>query len=165
MRCTQCGQIIESTEQASGVPEVMCPACRTSHRRAAASAAAGQRDDQRLTWMLALVAVGAILGSFFMTGWFGFELDPAICYALAAAAGLAAGAVLGRDWTARLVYMPLGVLAAAGALVAANWYTAGRSSVYSIELLIPLGLGALPGFALMIVAGLLLRRRASPAQP
>ncbi|MBN2494581.1 MAG: ankyrin repeat domain-containing protein [Deltaproteobacteria bacterium] len=92
-----------------------------------------------------IVTVGSILAGMLYAGWFGGAVDFWICLAIAVASSLASAWLDGRTARARLL-SGLGFLAAGiGALFTTAWYVEDRSEIWSLELAIPLALGAGPG--------------------
>jgi len=142
-----------ATDVAPGTDgEMLCPKCHSLHLAAAARVAEQDRQDKRTGWVVSLVAAGAVVGAFLMTGWFGVVLSPVICYAIAVFFGIAAGVVQGDSTAHRAVFAVSLSLTSAGALAATGWYIEDRSAVMNLELLLPLGLGSIPGALITILA-------------
>ncbi len=114
----------------------------------------GVSQEQRTQGALGLVAASALA-----IGFLGLGSATAGRIACGVATAVVAGAIRGNDAAERAVFSVAFMVAEAGIIVATVVYTSGRSSVWNVELLVPLVLGALPGAVVYYLAAKRLGRR------
>jgi hypothetical protein len=109
-------------------------------------------EEQRSNFALGLVSFSALAIGFMGLG---SSLPGRI--GLGVAVAVVAGAIRGNSNAERAVFSLAFTMAEAGIVVATSLYTQGRSSVWNVELLVPLLLGAIPGGVVYLLAMKLVR--------
>ena len=111
-------------------------------------------DDKRHQLFFGISAGVAVLAALLVSGWFGEPIGLPAGLIIAAAGGLVVGWLTGENAINKVFQTLAGVIFSFGVVIGTVWYLKGRSSVWNLELLLPMALGGLPG----VVAYFLFRR-------
>jgi hypothetical protein len=147
-RCPKCLKI--STVERAPEPVPVAVAVATAAAPASDAEAAGTSDapsatDARNVRALAFAMLPALLGALLTAGWFGDRWDARLTLGLAMTGGPIAAYLARGERDARAFTAVAAMIGGAGVVLASALYTATRAQIQSVEVLIPVLLGALPG--------------------
>jgi cytochrome b561 len=125
-------------------------------------------EHQKFSFPLAIASVAAALAGMGLLGWFGGPWNLIVALVIVEVGAIAAGWVEARlkgsglrsRLVASLTWSIFGVTCAAATM----WYAEGRSSMWNVELLIPLAIGLVPLGAIRLAFWLVTRNRAADAR-
>jgi hypothetical protein len=102
-------------------------------------------NEQRRSAALGIAGASGAIGALLVSGWLGEPVRTSIALFVAALGGITAGVVLGNSRDERAHAAGSAVVATIGITFACSAYMNARSSVYNLELLLPMAVGAIPG--------------------
>jgi cytochrome b561 len=125
-------------------------------------------EYQTFSWPLAIASVAAAVAGMGLLGWFGGPWNLIVALVIVEVGAIAAGSVeahlkgsgLRSRLVASLTWSIFGVTCAAATM----WYAGGRSSIWNVELLIPLAIGLVPLGVIRLLFWLATRNRAADAR-
>jgi cytochrome b561 len=137
------------------------------HGSGAMDDGADDSEYQHFTWPLAIASVAAAVAGMGLLGWFGSPWSLVVALVIVEAGAIAAGwveaRIKGSGLRSRLVAALTWSIFGVSCAAATMWYAEGRSSIWNVELLIPLGIGLVPLGVIRLVFWLVTRKRAPDA--
>jgi hypothetical protein len=155
-RCATCAVVFEDASHAPRCPKCLKvstverapePTPVPAEAAAATPVDAPSATDARNARALAFAMLPALLGAFLTAGWFGDRWDARLTLGLAMTGGPVAAYLARGERDTRAFTAIAAMIGGAGVVFASALYTAKRAEIQSVEVLIPVLLGALPGLA------------------